>query len=301
MPPLAERARTAALFGVLVVAWGLNYLFVRAGLNYSPPLWLAAGRVVVGLAVVAGLLAVRRPSGPPLDARGRRDAFLLGIPTFGLFFGLWFVGEVGVLPGEAAVIVYTFPLWVALLAHPVLGRRVTGLAVGAILLGFAGIVLITRPWGSGGASLELLSVLELLLAAIAWAVGTVGAQRRFPGAQLQEANAYQLLGGAATLALAGAVFEPHLPGPSVGLVVVLVWLGVIGTAAGYAIWFWLLATVPAETLAAYVFLVPVAALGFSIVLLGERIDLVQAAGVIAVVASLYLTGSRRAPVASGTI
>lgn len=301
MPSPGERATPVGLFGVLVLAWGLNYLFVREGLNFSPPLWLAAGRTLVGLLVIAAVLAARRPTDHPLDPRGRRDAMLLGLPTSAVFFGLWFVGEIGVPPGEAAVIVYTFPLWVALLAQPVLGRRVTLPAAATILLGFAGIVFITQPWAGGSGALAPASVGELLLAAISWAVGTVLFQRRFAGGQMQEANAYQLLGGTIALLAASGVLEPHVPAITVDLLLILLWLGAVGTAVAYAIWFWLLASVPAESLAAYVFLVPVVALAFSAALLGERIDLVQAAGVAAVVVSLYLTGARPIPSARGTV
>lgn len=290
-----RRALTTPLFAVLVLAWGLNYLFVRAGLSYSSPLWLAFGRTAVGLAAIGGLLLLRAPAGPRLDARGRRDAMLLGLPTSALFFGLWFVGEVGVLPGEAAVLVYSFPLWVALLAQPVLGRRVGGIAGGAILLGFGGIVLITQPWAGGAAPPSWTSIAELLVAALMWAVGTVLFQRRFSGTVMQEANAYQLLGAVLALGVATPLIDPHPPALSLGLVLVLLWLGAVGTALAYAIWFWLLASVPAESLAAYVFLVPVVALAFSAALLGERIDAAQGLGVAAVAISIYATGSRPSP------
>lgn len=290
-PP--SRPITGGLFAVLVLAWGLNYLFVRAGLGYCPPLWLAAGRTAVGAAVAAAILLARRPGGSQLDGAARRDALLLGLPTSTLFFGLWFVGEVGVLPGEAAVIVYTFPLWVAILAHPVLGQRVGGLAAGAIGLGFGGIVLMTEPWSGTGAPAPIASVVELLAAAVMWAVGTVLFQRRFAGRQMQEANVYQLLGGALALLLLSGGFEPQPPTFSVPLLLILLWLGAIGTAVAYGIWFWLLASVPAATLAAYVFLVPVVALGFSVALLGERLAPLQVVGVAAVVVSLYLTGTQR--------
>lgn len=293
MAPSPGRAAVSVPFGVLVLAWGANYLFVRAGLGDSPPLWLAAGRTLVGLAVVGGLLTVRPPAGPRLDRRGRRDAMLLGLPTSALFFGLWFVGELNVAPGIAAVLVYTFPLWVAILVYPVLGRRVSGGALGAIVLGFGGIVLITEPWGGAGTAPPLASVVELLVAAIMWAIGTVWFQRRFAGPLMQEANAYQLLGGAIGLVAAAPVFEPHLPAASIGLVLILLWLGAVGTALAYAIWFWLLASVPAESLAAYVFLVPVVALALSAAVFGERLDPLQGIGVGAVVASLYVTGTRR--------
>ena len=107
----------AAIAGYLliVVFWGFNYLFVNLGLEFASPLWLAALRAGVGalstLAIVSGF-----GGWGTLDRAGKRDALLLGIPNTALFFGLWFWAARSVLPGIAAVVVYTFPLWVALLS-----------------------------------------------------------------------------------------------------------------------------------------------------------------------------------------
>ncbi|MCI4335652.1 MAG: DMT family transporter [Thermoplasmata archaeon] len=281
---------SGGLFGILVLAWGLNYLFVREGLLYSPPLWLATARTLVGVAAVGVLIRLGGRHGKAMDPAGRRDAMLIGIPTTALFFGLWFVGEGSVPPGEAAVVVYTFPLWVALLAPWVLKRRMSVPALAAIGLGFAGIVLITQPWNTSAGGPTLGAIVALLVAALSWAVGTVLYQRRFDPVQMQEANFYQLLGGGVALVGASALLEPHLPVVTVPLLVIWAWLGVVGTAIAYAIWFWLLARIPAEQLASYVFLVPVVALGFSVALLGERVDGSQIAGITAVVMSIYATG-----------
>jgi len=279
---------------VLVGAWAFNYLFVRAGLGFAAPLWLAFGRAAVGALGVAVLLGVRPALRGHLDGRGRRDAALLGIPTTALFFGLWFTAAGSVLPGEAAVVVYTFPLWVALFSGPVLGYRLPAVAFVAIASGFAGIVLVSEPWAGGGA-LPPVAVFELLGGAISWAAGTVAYQRRFHGSELEEGNLYQLAGGSLGLAVAAVATASPLPSPSWTLLAIVVWLGFVGTAVGYAIWFRLLTRLPAATLSVYIFLVPVVALVASAVIFAERIDAVQVAGVGAVVVSIYLTGRSGRP------
>ncbi len=294
-PPAAPRARSAGLFAPLVLAWGFNYLFVRVGLGFAAPLWLAAARAAVGALVVGALLLAVPSRRGTLDRAGRRDALLLGLPNTTLFFGLWFIAAGAVLPGEAAVVIYTFPLWVAVFSYPVLGQRLSWLARGAIGLGFLGVLLITEPWSGGSALPPIAAIVELLAGAVSWALGTVYFQKRFRGAEMQEANFYQLLGGATGLAIAGAVTASPLPPPSWPLLATVVWLGAIGTAIAYAIWFDLLGRLPAATLGAYVFLVPVVALAASAVLFGERLDAVQLAGVGAVIVSIYATARRSGP------
>lgn len=41
---------------------------------------------------------------------------------------------------------FTNPIWVTLMAVPFLGERLTPSRIGAVILGFAGILIITRPW-----------------------------------------------------------------------------------------------------------------------------------------------------------
>ncbi len=286
-----------ALFGLMVFAWGANYLFVRLGLEFATPLWLAALRAGIGTLGVGGFLALRK-SGTPLDGRGRRDALLLGIPNTAIFFGLWFVAAQAVPAGEAAVVVYTFPVWVSLFSVPLLGRRLTALHWFAVVLGFGGVALIAQPGATGTSPTVLVALGELVAAAMSWALATVLFQRRFSASEMPTANGYQLLGGAVALVTAAALVDPSsLPGRAPELWVAALWLGLVGSAFAYAVWFVLLGRVGAPDLSAYAFLVPVTALGLSAILLGERLSALQAGGVALVLASIYLIarGSARTP------
>jgi drug/metabolite transporter (DMT)-like permease len=279
----------AGTFAVVVVAWGFNYLFVRVGLGLSAPLWLAflrAGLGAVGAALV--WIALGRPF---LTAREQLLAASLGLLNTSLFFGLWFVAARSVPPGEAAVVVYTFPLWVAMLSIPVLSFRLRAVTWVAIAIGFVGIVLISQPWGAGGPVLKPVPVSELLVGALSWALGTVLIQRRFRREVLQAVNLFQLLGGSAGLLAAALLLEPsQSPSPSWELLGVVLWLGLVGTALAYGLWFYLLGRMSAPSLSANMFLVPVVALVASAILLSERIDLVQGAGVLLVAGAIYAVG-----------
>ncbi|MGC2288538.1 MAG: EamA family transporter, partial [Thermoplasmata archaeon] len=64
----------------------------------------------------------------------------------------------------------------------------------------------------------------------------------------------------------------------------LLWLGLVGTALAYAIWFLLLERFPAPTVSTWAFLTPVVALAASVVIFGESLDFFQIIGVVAVLA-----------------
>jgi drug/metabolite transporter (DMT)-like permease len=285
--------QTRLLFILVVVFWGLNYVFVNIGLEYAGPLWLATLRSGTGAIATLPLVSALRGWGT-LDARGRRDALLLGAPNTALFFGLWFWAAREVPPGIAAVVVYTFPLWVALLSDPVLGHRLSLRHWVAVTIGFVGVALISQVGESGGVGISVTAIIALLAAAVSWALGTVVFQRRFRREEMLEANAYQLVGGAVVLLGATFLFSPvPLPHATVGLLETVVWLGILGTTVAYVIWFDLLGRTPASTLSAYVFLVPVVALGASVGFFGEHLSWVQLGGVGLVLVSIY--GIGRAP------
>lgn len=288
--------RSVVLFGLMVLAWGGNYLFVRVGEAYVAPLPLATFRAAVGAAGVAVYLGIR-PTGAPLSPRDRRDALLLGIPNTGLFLALWFVAAPAIAPGEASIVIYTFPLWVALFSPSVLGTRLGGRHWLAIGTGFVGVALVSQPWTTGVSRASILPFVELLAAAVSWAISTVLFQRRFPQTKLARANAYQLAGGTALLvAVTGLTGQGVVPGPEPTLWLSVLWLGVFGTAFAYTVWFYLLETVHASALSAYAFLVPLVALALSAVFEGERLDLAQFVGVVLVLIGIGLVGRR--PLAS---
>jgi drug/metabolite transporter (DMT)-like permease len=284
---------TWGLFVLMALAWGFNYPLVVVGLGFASPLWLATLRTAVGLAGTLVLVTVARGWGS-LSWTDRRDAFLIGIPNTAGLFGFWFVAARSVPPGIASVMIYTFPLWVALLSAPVLRSRLNGAAWAGIATGFAGVALIARVWSPSGSGLALLPIVELLLAAFSWAVGTVLFQRRFQARQALAGCAYQLAGGLTALTFATLLVgaEP-LPSPTPEFIGAVLWLGLIGTAVAYAIWFTLLGRTPAARISAYLFLVPIVALAASVVFLGERLVWLQGVGGALVLVSIYVVGRTR--------
>jgi drug/metabolite transporter (DMT)-like permease len=285
--------QTRLLFLLIVAFWGLNYVFVNVGLEFAGPLWLASLRAGTGAIATLPIVSAFRGWGT-LDRSGRRDALLLGLPNTALFFGLWFWAAREVQPGIAAVVIYTFPLWVALLSQPVLGSRLGPRHWLSIAIGFLGVALISQLGESGGPGVSLWAILALVGAAISWALGTVVFQRRFRREQMLEANAFQLIGGSVGLLGATLVLSPvPLPHPTLDLLATVMWLGILGTAVGYAIWFDLLGRTPAATLSAYVFLVPVVALAASVVFFNEHLSALQLGGVGLVLVSIYGIGRAR--------
>jgi drug/metabolite transporter (DMT)-like permease len=285
----------AILYTGMILAWGLNFIFVKFGLASSPPLWLATFRAALGAAGVAiGVMAW--PSSIHLTARERRDALILGIPTTALFFGLWFSAATQVPPGETAVVIYTFPMWVVVLSFFLLNEKAPWVAWVSVVIGFLGVVLIEQPWSGASGRIPIAAILEILAAAACWALGTVLFKARIRGPGLRMANAYQMLSGAVALVIAAVVLEPH---PvlllNTNLLVSVVWLGLVGTSLANVVWFVLLERFPASTVSTWAFLTPVVALAASVVIFRETLDVLQLLGVVAVLAGAFAISRSAAP------
>ncbi len=75
---------------------------------------------------------------------------------------------------EATAIFFVGPLLITLLGIPVLGERVGPLRLGAVVVGFAGVIIMTRPWqGSDARDVSLLIYLLPAVAALAYATTQV--------------------------------------------------------------------------------------------------------------------------------
>src|SRR5688572_15537955 len=144
----------AAAFAAVYVIWGSTYLAIAIGLESIPPLLLMGVR-----SVTAGVLlyGIARASGAPrADAAAWRNALLVGVLFFVIGHGLLSWGETRVASGAAAVLIATEPLFIVALAwgggrliRRKSGERPGNAVIASLVLGIAGVALMTLP-GSGG-------------------------------------------------------------------------------------------------------------------------------------------------------
>jgi O-acetylserine/cysteine efflux transporter len=274
-------------FAVVSTIWGLNYAFVKTGLEYSPPIWFSFLRTISGLLGGLVLLLALRTKGF-LTRRQEIISFFLGMFGTGIFFAFWNIGEVTVPPGVASVLVFIFPIWTLFLSIPILGDKPSPLKVGASFLGFAGVALAAGT-GTINWAVDMLAIVLLVISGFAWATDNVLFKRLFKGEQLLRANVWQLAGGSVFLFIWALISEPVQEikwtwqlGASIA------WVGVLGTAVVFVIWFTLLSRYNAASFTAYTFVVVLVALVASYFIFGEKIDGLQLVGIAALVTSIYL-------------
>ncbi len=191
-----DQAALASL-GLLTLIWGYNWVVMKLALQYAGPFVFAASRTALGGAcLLLLLLLARKPFWPKRPAR----ALLLGFFQTTLFIGLVCWALESGHAGKSAVLAYTMPFWVILLAPFTLGERLKGLQWAAVALAFCGLLLIFSPWQH---SPDLFSSVLALLAGMAWGVSVIIAKKTpVDGTwDLLSLTGWQMLMGAVPLAV----------------------------------------------------------------------------------------------------
>lgn len=274
-----------ALLLLVMLLWALCFPLIATGLSMSPPFYFAALRSLVsGAGLLIPAVALRRPL-------PRQPRLWLGILGVGLsytsagFAGMFLAGGV-VSPGLASVLANMQPLVAAVLAFFLLGERLRRSSLLGLLTGFFGIVLTALPGFSVQAtSSGSAGVGYVLLGALGVAVGNILLKRIARQVNSLMATGWQfILGGLPLLALAQWFEAPSSVNWNWSFAVNLLTLGLGGTALPLLLWFWLLRRAELTRLNTFSFLTPIFALIISALLFGERLQLIQAAGI---VLSLY--------------
>ena len=181
------------------------------------------------------------------------------------------------------------PLLVASLAWPLLGERLSVAKVVAGILGVMGVALLVLR---AGVALDAIGVLAALAGAISMATGVV-LTKRWIGklgrpAPLFAFTAWQLVAGGVVLAVLALAVEGLPPRLTTVNGVGFIYLGVVGTALAYALWFRGIEKLPASATSFLSLMSPVSASVLGFVVLGQTYTAWQGVGVAMVFAAVLL-------------
>jgi len=201
------------------------------------------------------------------------------------------IGLVGEKSGLSAVITYTQPLFVFCIAVPLLNEKASADRILGIIIGFLGVIAISARGENIFNSLTS-STLFLLLGAFLWAASTIYYKKFLSHIEPIIANIFQLGLGAVLLGLINITLEePKFP-VSTGYLFIVLYASIGASAIGFSIWIQLLREEEATVLSSSSLIVPMFALFFGWLLLGENVDLQSLAGAILTILGVYLVNRR---------
>ncbi len=284
-----------AMLAILSIVWGGSFLFIGVAVRELPPLTIVALRVAMAavvLRLVLGLLGVSLP-------RGRQvwGAFLgMGILNNVIPFTLIVWGQSHIASGLASILNATTPLFTVIVAHYLTNdERLTAQRLAGVLVGFAGVAVMIGSAVLMAWNADVLAQLAVLGAALSYAFsGVYGRRFKTMGIPpLATAAGQVTMSSCILLPLALVVDRPWtLPVPSTGAMLSLAALALLSTAFAYLLFFRLLARAGATNVGLVTFLIPVSAILFGALVLGETLETRHMAGMALIGAGLVLIDGR---------
>ncbi|MCC5958677.1 MAG: EamA family transporter [Rhodobacteraceae bacterium] len=214
----------------LGLIWGASFLGIAIALEGFAPLWVAAGRIVIGALTLTGValvLRVRLPSRPEVWG----FAAAMGVFSSALPFFLLSWSQQHVTSGFAGISMAAIPLFVLGFAHFLVpGERLNNAKAGGFMLGLLGVGVLIGPGvlAVSGSELEALARLGCLAAALSYAVGSI-VTRRCPDVHPM-AFGVLALWVASAIMLPAALWQEGIPAlPEPRPLLALLFLGLLPT------------------------------------------------------------------------
>jgi len=250
-----------------------------------------AGAVLYGWAAASG---ERSP-----ERRQWMAIALLAVLFFVFDYGLLFWAERRVPSGIAAVMMATIPLFIAIAEITLLRtQRLTLSLASALIAGIGGVaVLASRSAYVGGASVNSIGALTLIVASLSWAIGTVLMRKlSLPSSKVMSSGTQMLTGGL-LLALASAGLGEfrnfHPAAISRAAWLSLLYLIVAGSIVAFTAYLWLVHHESPTKVGTYAYVNPVVAVLLGYFFAGEALSLRTILGTLLVLLSVVAITTAR--------
>jgi O-acetylserine/cysteine efflux transporter len=276
----------------VVTVWGANFTVIKLGLDGVSPMLLAALRFA--LAAIPAIAFVPRPH------VASRYLVLYGLTVgLGQFGCLFYAMAIGMPAGIASVVLqsqafFTIVFAAILLRESISGWQLAGLAVAALGLGLVGLA----TGAEGAAAIPLSAFLLTLVAAAFWGISNIVVRR----AAASQGERLDMLGMVVWSSLIPPIplfLLALLMGSPGGVarsvaslsptsLFAIAYLAFGATLFGYGAWSKLLSRHPAGTVAPLSLLVPITGLLTAMLVLGEKLSLLQWSGCLVIIAGLLV-------------
>lgn len=272
----------AGVLLLLSVIWGYNWVVMKKVMRDVDPFDFSALRTFLGALSLFVVLALRRRPLRPVALGG---TLWLGLLQTAAFTGLiqWALVSGGA--GKTAVLVYTMPFWLLMLARTLLGERMRGSQWVAVGLAFVGLVLIVEPWTLRG---DLQSTLLAVLAGLVWAASAVWAKRLRGNVQvdLLSLTAWQMLLGSLVLCVIAWLLPSEPPRITPYFIGALVYNALFATGLAWLMWLFILDRLPAGLAGLSSLVIPAVGVLSGWIELGERPSTMESWGMVCIAAAL---------------
>ncbi|TVQ65269.1 MAG: DMT family transporter [Balneolaceae bacterium] len=280
-----------ALFSIAFV-WALNFTVIKASLTEIDPYSFNALRFILAAGFI-WIVIYRKKAWFRVNKEDWKGLIPLALIGNLLYQWLFIAGIDLTLAANAALMLGTIPIWVAVLSHFTGFEKLNRITFYGVLLAFCGIGLIIffgkEPISFGSDTFT--GDLAILAAAVVWAVFTIYSKSFLTRYTPLQLSAFMTTCGAIVLT---ALAVPFAAATEWGSVSWAGWSGVaysgiLAIGLAYIIWNNGIMKVGAVRTATYQNMVPVLGLFFGIILLNETLQPLQYTGAAVVIGGILIT------------
>lgn len=267
--------RVMSAIGLLCLVWSSLWGLVKHSLQIFPPfLFISVRLILAAFTLIIVQLLLKRSVFP---AREEWKGLIISsmLLCFGFYanqtFAMQFVDS-----GLSAILVFTMPIFIGILAHYFLNERLTAQKILGLVLGTCGLIsILWMQLHDIHLNFSLFGQLFLIVSGFFWATTTVYSKKYFATYDKMKLTIWQMLLGGVILLLASLCFEPvnshvWLNPVNDGL---LFYIAVIGTGFAFALWNWIVSQVDAVVASISIMVIPILSLFFGYALWGEALTL----------------------------
>ncbi|EOZ5675424.1 DMT family transporter [Morganella morganii] len=284
-------SKTAAAFAFLGIIWGTNFIFMRQASEWISPVQIVFLRVLCGFVPIAVMAwmqkAVRREH---LKYTGH--FLVMALLATVIYYWAFASGTSLLLSGVSGVLSGAIPLFSFIVAAIFLRQeKITLVRLCGLMLGFAGVILIAKPWQVSGESISLAGVGYMIMGSLSVGISFVYAKKFLADKQIAPLalTTYQI--GLALLILAcitpftGITAIAQDSTASLGLII---GLGLLGTGVAYLTYYYLILNLGAVVASSVTYILPVVALIVGFLAANEQLGVTEILSMVLIMSGVFL-------------
>ena len=259
---------------VLSLIWGSTWVAIKIGLEDLPP-FLSAGWRFLLASLFLFVYALKAKLPFPKDLRSHLFLLVFSVINFNASYALVYWGEQYINSGLTSVLFTVMPFYTALISIKLLpSEQITLKKMIGITVGFLGVVIIFSDQLHFTHPLSLYGMIAVLISPAFSAWGTILGKKARHTYHAVTLNTLPILYTGLTFMLMhllfeqGTTFEYTWSG-----VLSMAYLGIMGTAFAFALYFWLLKSVSAVMMSLITFITPPLALLWGWLIFDEAITI----------------------------
>lgn len=280
----------------LYIIWGFNWVVMKEATLFFPPVLFSCYRFVIGAVVLIGITLWCRMPLPP--KRYWPWIIVTGLLQIAVNNAAVQIGVTSLGAGLVAVVNYSMPVWMSILAYFMLHETLTKRKILGIVLSMVGMYVLMNVDIIG----DMTGLLLTIGGAIAWAVAAVivkyqdkvmHRRQQKETCTMIQYTTWQIAVGALFLWVYAMLFEQGQVTWSPMAVSCLAYNGVLASALAFFLWNYILTKMEASKAGVASLGVPVVGVICNVIFMHEAVHWNTAVGMILILAGIFLIVAQR--------